>query len=509
MSTNATARKTSMWRRSARSTIVVTGPDREFLPAALEILEAPPAPVKVAMMLTICGFFAAALTWSVTGQLDVHAQAWGKIEASRKTKVIQPLDSGKVISISVENGIQVNRGDLLVSLDSSEVLADTRAAEDGLNASRAEASRRRASVDAARVFLRQLAGEFSYESRVRPMPDFVVSENISFDLSVPESMREREHFVLRADLAHLENTLKDLHKQILQKDAARQRLEMGIEVQRKLLVTLNERVDVREASIRLDVGTRINLFDAQESLQKSLAALASDEGQLIEADAAVEELKSQQVKAVSQFIAENQSKLAESERKSDELAQQLAKAKVRLARMQLFAPMDGIIQQLAVTTIGQVVTTGQQLMALTPSEGGLQVQAYVSNIDIGFVQVGLDAEVKIDAFPFTRFGAIPAKVIRVAADAIDEQEAKRIQANATAGANGATLNPSVVPGQQQTFVFPVTLKLERHYVDVGGSQIALLPGMTVTAEIKTDRRRVIDYLLSPIAKVGSEAMRER
>jgi hemolysin D len=486
----------------------VSGADREFLPAALEILETPPAPKRIAVMLTICGFFAAALLWSFIGRLDVHAVAWGKIEAGSKTKVIQPLDPGKVEKIEVENGSRVEAGDRLVTFDPSEALADKNAAQDGLSASRAEVARRRAAIEAVRAVPTDLATQPSEQARQRQGPHVAAPATVAFDASVPAAMQDRERAVLRSDLTQLEDTLKDLHKQILQKDAARRRLEMSIEVQRTLIVTLKDRVAVREAAMKLDVGTKINLFDAMEALQKSLASLASDEGQLIETDAAVEELGGQQLKTVSQFIADNQSKLAEADRKADDLTQQLAKSRARLTRLQLFAPIAGVVQQLAVTTIGQVVTTGQQLMTITPSEGALQVQAYVSNLDIGFVHVGQDAEVKVDSFPFTRFGVIRAKVVKIAADAIDEQDAKRTQANATAAANVATANPAVAPGQQQNFVFPVTLTLERADIDVAGAKIALTPGMTVTAEIKTDSRRVIDYILSPIARIGSEAMKE-
>ncbi|MBK9082471.1 MAG: HlyD family efflux transporter periplasmic adaptor subunit [Rhizobiales bacterium] len=199
-------------------------------------------------------------------------------------------------------------------------------------------------------------------------------------------------------------------------------------------------------------------------------------------------------------------RLAEAERKAADLAQQKAKAEAKLARTRLVAPIDGVVQQLSATTIGQVVTTGQQMMSIAPLDSELNVEVFVSNVDIAFVHVGQAAEVKVDAFPFTRFGTVPAKVTQIAADAIDEQEAKRRQANVIGAQQAA---PTSQPGQPQPFVFPVRLALDRNIIDVYGRKAPLTPGMTVTAEIKTDRRRVIDYLLSPIAKIGSEAMRER
>ncbi len=170
--------------------------------------------------------------------------------------------------------------------------------------------------------------------------------------------------------------------------------------------------------------------------------------------------------------------------------------------------IDGVVQQTAVTTFGQVVATGQQLAVITPNGGRLQVEALVANLDVGFVKLGQPAVVKVDAFPFTRFGVLHGKVVKIASAAIPEEEAKRALANAMAAAS-ATQSSQSAPSQPQSFVFPVTVALDETAVKIDDAVIALTPGMTLSVEIKTDSRRVIDYLLSPLAKVASEAGRER
>jgi len=265
---------------------------------------------------------------------------------------------------------------------------------------------------------------------------------------------------------------------------------------------------MRQQLLDLKVGSKINLNDAKEELERSQAQLASDEGQLIETAAALTELQSEKAKTISQFIADNQNKLAEASRKADQARQALAKATARLGETRLAAPIDGVVQQTAVTTIGQVVTTGQQLAVITPVDAKLQVEALVPNLDIGFVKPGQNAVMKVDAFPFTRFGVLHGKVVKIAPAAIDESEAKRALANATAAANVAQA-PAAGPGQPENFVFPVTVALDETAMKIDHSIVPLTPGMTVTVEIKTDSRRVIDYLLSPLAKIASEAARER
>ena len=486
----------------------VSGRDREFLPAALEILETPPPPIPVAMMLTICAFFAAALIWSFYGRLDVHAVAQGKIERVGRAKVVQPLDPGKIAAIRVAIGDHVKAGQLVFELDPAEALADADAQRDAANSALAEVDRRLTETEVARRFQHDMVEN---AAAARAAIQAVAADPLShvdWEPAIPQSFRIRESAVLSADLFQLVDTLLSLDKQQAQKTATLQRLQMSISFQNNLLVTLTERVSTRQESLDKAIGTKINLYDAKEELERSQAALASDQGQLIETDAAVKELESEKVKTISAFIAENQNKQLDAARKADEAREGVAKAQARLNRTKILAPIDGVVQQMSVTTIGQVVTTGQELAVFSPSDGALQVEALVANLDIGFIRVGQDVAVKVDAFPFTRFGVLRGKVERIAAEAVDEQTAKRALSDATT-AGSPNGSPASAPGQAQSFVFPVTVSLEQTSIDIDGKPTPLAPGMTVTAEIKTDSRRVIDYLISPLAKMSSEALRER
>ncbi len=486
--------------------LMVSGRDREFLPAALEILETPPSPLAVTLLLTICAFFAAALTWSYYGRLDVDAVAPGKIETVLPTKVIQPLEPGKIATIAVENGSRVKAGDLLLELDPTEARADADASRQALDASLAEVARRRYAIDALRAARADAEGPTPVDALLALADQ--ASEKIAFDSATPPATRLREVKVLGADLDQLTSAMLNLDKQVAQKVATRQRLAMGIEFQVTLMKTLTDRVGTRQASIDKEVGTKLGLYDAKEALEKAQASLASDQGQQIETDAALTELKSQKAKTYSQFLADYENKLADASRKADEARQTLNKAMARLARTRMASPIDGIVQQLAVTTVGQVFTTGQQLMVVSPTGGPLQVVALVANQDIGFIKIGQDAVVTVDAFPFTRFGVLKGKIEKIAASAVDEQEAKRTMVNAASAANDANAS-GPAQGQTQSFVFPVTVTLEGNTIDIAGAPVPLSPGMTVAVEVKTDSRRVIDYFLSPLAKLAGESLRER
>ncbi len=530
----------------------IGGSDREFLPAALEIQETPPAPLPMAIMGTICAFGLTAFVWSFFGHLDVHAVAQGKIESAQSTKIIQPLDPGKISTIRVENGTLVKAGDVLVELDASEVLADLRTSADRLAAGLAEMDRRRFMIEVvkaaqARIPLPEMPRGESFVLRPAipttdggagrtgegaapsaevaastprsdaPAPTdarekgseplFAVVGTISFDRLVPEDMRRREEGVMTAELARISDAVAAIDKQMAQKVATRRRLEMAIANDRRLIDTVFNRVGTRQQAIELRVGTKINLYDAQEALDRAQSSLAADQGQLIETDATIDQLHAEKLKVLSQSVADEENRLGDAARRVDEARQMVAKAEVHLARTRLISPIDGVVQKMAVTTIGQVVTTGQQLLVVTPNQGTLQILALVSNLDVGFVKVGQPVVVKVDAFPFTRFGTLHGQVTKIATEAVDEAEAKRTLANVTAPSAG----PAAVgagAGQPQSFVFPVTVTLEETAIRADGATLPLTPGMTVAIDIETNRRRVIDYVFSPIAKVTSEALRE-
>jgi hemolysin D len=489
---------------------VVLGRDREFLPAALEILETPPSPAPIAFMLSICAFFAAALVWSFFGRLDVLAVAPGKIESIGYAKVIQTFEPGKVAAIHVEAGQAVKAGDVLVELDPTEALADQRSAADDLDAASAEAARRRYAIEALAPIQTALAAAAMEDPAPSLTPILAAAKDgIGWDAALPEEFRLRELAVLGGDIDQLTTVLQSFDKQTAQKIATRQRLNMSIEFEKQQIETLRHLVSTRQEALDKQVGTKIDLYVATEELQKSQSALASDQGQLIETDAALREIASEKAKGVSQFVADNENKLADAGHKADEAREALNKATSRLQRTKLISPIDGVVQKLAATTVGQVFTTGQQVMIVAPNAGDLRVEALVANADIGFVKLGQDVAVKVDAFPFTRFGTLHGKLIRIAPQAIDEQEAKRAFANAASSANDDNSPAQQPQGQAQSFVFPVTIALDETAMPVGDARIPLSPGMTVTAEVRTDSRRIIDYLLSPLSKIGSEAMRER
>jgi hemolysin D len=159
------------------------------------------------------------------------------------------------------------------------------------------------------------------------------------------------------------------------------------------------------------------------------------------------------------------------------------------------------------TTVGQVVTSGQALMTIVPPDAPLEIEAMILNQDIGFVRVGQPVIIKVDAFPFTRYGTIDGTVTKISADAVDMRNAPNLsEAAATVRPQGA---PSSSSGNRPEMAFPATISFARRTIDLDGTEIKLSPGMTVTVEIQTGRRRIIDYILSPLREMASKTAHER
>jgi hemolysin D len=467
---------------------VVTAKDREFLPAALEILVTPPSPVARSLLLSICGLFLFALTWSYFGWIDIHAVAPGKIQPSGRSKVVQPLEAGKVVAIRVENGNRVNTGDVLLELDPTETSADREAQARDLEAASAEAARRRVAVAVAST------------SGLEPPP-------VVFPAGIAEPVRQREEGVLVADLAQLRSSIASLKAQHAEKAATKERLASTIAARAKLIALAKERAAIRQAIDARGAGSRAQVIEALEQYETQMTTDAGDRGQLIETDAAMRSLDRKIAEAVTQFVADQSQKLAEVERKRDRLVHELVKAQSKTDRTLLKAPIAGTVQQLAVSTVGQVVASGQFLLTIVPLDSPIEIEAMIANGDIGFVEPGQSAVVKVEAFPFTRYGTIEGHVAKVSRDAVDERDATNLSdaANAAKPQSGGSAQPL----KTQNLVFPATIALTRRTIDVDSKQVGLTPGMAVTVEIKTGQRRAIDYVLSPLREVATRAGRER
>jgi hemolysin D len=229
--------------------------------------------------------------------------------------------------------------------------------------------------------------------------------------------------------------------------------------------------------------SKMDFFQVEEQRIDKVQELAGQKKKVIQDQAALAEAEKNYRALISEFQQSKQTELSTTETKAASLAQEVVKAGQRTDLLTLVSPIDGVVQQLAVHTLGGVVTPAQQLMIVVPQEHPIEVEAQVENKDVGFVKEGQPVEIKVETFPFTLYGTIPGQVLSVSDDA--------------------------VPIEKVGLVYTSRVSMERATIQVEGKQVNLSPGMAVTVEIKTGQRRVIEYLLSPLLKSVKESLRER
>jgi len=234
--------------------------------------------------------------------------------------------------------------------------------------------------------------------------------------------------------------------------------------------------------------------------------LVVQRSRLDEAVAATAALREQRRQTEAEYNRTNFNDLAEAQQKAASLKEALVQAEQRRQLQTLTAPVEGSVQQLAVHTVGGVVTPAQQLMVIVPAGARLEAEAMVSNRDIGFVHPGEPVEIKVDTFNFTRYGLIHGAVSSVSHDSIVRDKPPGAQGGA-AGKPGALAETSEPQGQE--LLYAARVSLDRTSMQVEDKMINLSPGMAVTVEIKTGSRRIIEYLLSPLLRYKYESLRER
>ena len=453
-----------------------------FLPAALEIVETPPSPVGRAIGACVILIFCIALAWAGLGKIDIVATAQGRIVPSDRVKVIQPLEIGVVRTLLVEDGQKVKAGDVLIEIDPTINEAEARQARRDLMTTRLDIARLRAA----------LTQDGDQVDAFRP-PAHADQQQVADQRRFLES-QVAEH---RAKLAALD-------RQRQQKEAEVEAIGATVAKLEAMIPVLQQRYDIRRNLASQELGSKLQYLEMLQSLTEMQQELKVQKTNKRVSEAAVAAIIESRAQAVAEFRRGLFDELGKTIQKENALAETLVKAEQKAKLQALRAPVDGTVQQLAVHTVGGVVTPSQELMVVVPANSRLEVEANIPNRDIGFIQAGQDAEIKIDTFNFTKYGLIHGRVLNLSQDAIKRQ--KPVDPAKEKSASTAT-DSSEPLGQEM--VYQARISLEQTDMMIEGKRVALSPGMAVTAEIKTGSRTILSYVLSPILRFQHDSLRER
>ena len=458
------------------------GEELAFLPAALEIVETPPSPIGRTIGATIILLFCVALVWAWAGTIDIVASAPGKIVPSGRTKVIQPFETGVVRSIRVQDGQVVKAGDVLIELDPTVNAAERDHLHDDLLAERLNIAR----LNAA------LAGGDN------PAADFTPPTDAN-----PALINAQRQLLLN-QVTEFRAKIAALARQQAQKEAEQGTIAATIHKLETTIPVIQQRVDIRKTLMDKELGSKLTYFEILQQLVEQQEDLGVHKSHLREAEAAAAAIRETRGQAEAEYRRTLSDELAKAEQKANGLTQDLIKAEQKTKLQRLTAPVDGVVQQLAIHTVGGVVTPAQALLVVVPSDSRMEIEAMISNRDIGFVRSGQEAEIKIDTFNFTRYGLLHGQVLSVSQDAVIRDRQQDRSNDRALGTQNDTSEPK---GQELNYTARISLDHTRMQID--DRVVNLSPGMATTVEIKTGSRTMLSYLLSPLLRYRQEILRER
>jgi hemolysin D len=467
MAFGAFSRHWTVWRAAwqAESSrplgTIAGGRTTEFLPAVLEIQQAPPSPIGRAILWTILAVFTTALLWATLGWIDIVATAQGKIIPSGYSKVIQPViqqfETGIVRTIHVQDGQVVKQGEVLIELDPTQNRADRDRVTNEYRAALVEAARLRALI----------AGRSTFDAPEGADPAYVALQQqlLTDQLAEYRARVEAAQHLTEQRKAALAQTKENIR-----------RLEATVPME-------TQRAEAYKQLLESQYVSKMDYLQFEQQRIDRAQELAGQHKKLLQDQAALAEAEQHYRALVSDFQQTKQAELYSTTTKATSLAQEVLKTGHRTDLQRLVSPIDGVVQQLAIHTVGGVVTPAQQLMLIVPQDHPIEVEAQIANKDVGFVNEGQPVEIKVETFPFTLYGTIPGRVLTVSDDAASVEKVG--------------------------LVYPTRVSMDRPTIHVEGKSVPLSPGMAVTVEIKTGQRRVIEYLLSPLLKSVKESLRER
>lgn len=436
--------------------------DHRFLPAALSLEKTPASAASRLLMWSIMLLFVSGLAWAAIGQLDIVVVARGKVIPSGYSKPVESMIMGRVMVIDVSEGQPVKQGQRLLQLDDEALMSEQRRL-----------------LDETRQHKQELAGTQSLLALLDLQQADKLSQHTDRAALEPrqlDSLALARWHEFTATRQSLENNLEQLHKeqQTLRHEAAMydELLPMMIEQAEQDKQLATQKLLAKRDFLQTE-QQRIQQHYKQQTVQSRLAEKQA-------ATRAAEQRLAQYVSAFQRQLYERRQQLQQQVQAQE---QALYRLELSLEQHRLTAPIDGVVQQLQVRSIGEVVSPAQTLMMIVPTTHPLEVEAMVENRDIGFMHAGQHVEIKVDAFPYTRYGVIAGRIRFLAPEAvIDEQNVAR---------------------------YPVIIELDQQQISVNGEQRQLTAGMAVSAETKTGQRRVMDYFLGNLRRVSEESIRER
>lgn len=442
-----------------------------FLPTALEIEATPPNPLTRWLARSIVVLLVLFLLWALLGEVNIVASAQGKILPGSRIKVVQPLEKGVIKKILVNEGEYVIKGEALIELDATRSSADEKRINSELLNGQME-------LAVNEILLRRLNSKENHSEQI----EAINLDAIQWSGDI-EKLQAHFNKLLQEKWLRYQARESALISAREAADAEYKATKIEIEKLDKTLPIITKRAKIAKGLYEKKYASETEYLQLEQARIEQSHQLAVEKQNLSQLQAT----RNQAQRQIETLHAETKTgvlaEITQNRRDITALQEELVKARDINQRQILYAPVSGQVQELVVNTVGGVVTEAESLMKIVPDEESLVVEVFLENKDIGFVEKEMPAEVKINTFPFTKYGVVDAVIKNISDDAIFDEK--------------------------RGFTYSMLLAMKKKTIAVEGRDVRLMPGMEVTAEIKTGERRLIEYFLAPLLRHGQESLRER
>lgn len=393
----------------------------DFMPSLLEIIERPAHKAGTVIILSVFTLLIVAIVWACLSKIDVVVTSSGSIQPVGNISSLNSYTSGTIKSINVEEGAYVKKGDILVELDTQSIEIDV----ESLNS-------QREILEAQKVIYTLIKN----------------SEDVS-----------------NVDITTYSENLQPYIMTIIDNDKAYRNNLSVLESAKENAGLTRDIAQIKRDDYNVDSNVSMAEFNAQELVLKQA------ENEFIQAELNVLKAQTSYSEQINSSISDINSKLKQAE-------SELEKYQLSLEYQKITAPVNGYINSIAVNNIGETVTSAQQIATIVPADAPVEMVCYVKNMDIADIQVNMNAEIKLEAYPYNKYGAVKGTV--------------------------KYISPSSFNSEQLGSVYLVKLDIDNSNPD-----IHVMSGLSGSVEIKTDKRTVMDYFLDPIIKGFGESLKEK
>ncbi|MBR2513956.1 MAG: HlyD family type I secretion periplasmic adaptor subunit [Halomonas sp.] len=402
----------------------------------------------------VIGFIRAYFT-----EIDEVTRGQGKVVPSRSLQVIQSLEGGVVTEIRARRGDYVSEGDILLVLSGGTLEGEY---EESLQRFRA-----------LQVRMHRLEAEINDE-------DLAFNDELLLNAPSVVASETRLYYGRRIEL---NSELQVLERQGFQRQQERAELEAALSTARSGVVLADRERAIIQPLAERGIEPETSLLQVQRTLNDLRGDVARQESAIQRVIASIDEIEDRKTAARNAYQADALAELSDATSQAAELEKVLPGRADQVARTNIRSPVEGIVNQVHISTVGGVAASGEPLIEVVPADDALVIEAHIRPADIAFLYPGQPVLVKLTAYDFARYGGLEGELITIAADAVEMPESGEL-------------------------MYPVEVRTEGYLYDADDQPLTIIPGMVAEVDILSGKRSVLEYLMEPVVKVRDRALRD-